>query len=119
MAYHFTDLVTFISSDQLVAFDPHCRALPEGAPGLRTNFVEGAFGARFPDQMQPFLIPEITGVGQLGAMLPGTLFRLSMRTAEQAALTQTLTPMRTAEQAALTLTLTPTSLEKLTNQSQP
>ena len=39
-SYHFTDLVSFMSRDQLIYFDPHGLFLPDGMLGLRCNFQE-------------------------------------------------------------------------------
>lgn len=40
MSYHFTDVVSFISRDQLIFFDPHGSFLPENMFGVRMNFIE-------------------------------------------------------------------------------
>src|SRR3990167_6523529 len=40
-SYHFTDVVSFVSNDQLIIFDPHGSSLPDRVLGLRTNFLTG------------------------------------------------------------------------------
>lgn len=39
-SYHFTDLVSFISRDQLIYFDPHGKYLPEKELGIRSTFTD-------------------------------------------------------------------------------
>ena len=52
-SYHISDVVQFMSNDQLVLFDPHGKHLPRELLGLRaqctTEFVE-----KYPDTMKPF-----------------------------------------------------------------
>ncbi|KAL6965910.1 hypothetical protein U1Q18_049781 [Sarracenia purpurea var. burkii] len=72
--YHFTDIPTFVSGENIVMFDPHACYLPgisPSHPGLRIKFVGRKIMEQFPDQFSPFL--------HFGCDLlhpfPGTLFR--------------------------------------------
>ena len=49
-AYHFTDVVSFVTRDQYVAFDPHATNLPGGMLGLRSNFVKDRLLDTYPAQ---------------------------------------------------------------------
>jgi hypothetical protein len=55
VAYHFTDVVSFVTRDQLVVFDPHGTSLPGGLLGLRSNFVDSALRESHPAQAAPFV----------------------------------------------------------------
>lgn len=86
-AYHFTDVVSFITRDQLVIFDPHGEHLPGNLLGMRCNFIEKELRDEYPAQATPLLweagaLPfcETT----LREPLDGTLFRLPLRTEAQA-----------------------------------
>ena len=47
VAYHFTDLPTFVSGDTVVLFDPHGRSLPcDGELGMRACFTDGLGGKK-------------------------------------------------------------------------
>ena len=103
VAYHFTDVPTFVSRKTLVMFDPHGTHLPGGMCGLRANFAPGedsalARGERFSRTMDGFraIAPLLRGEEATAAAadgsgdvlrsgFDGTLFRLPLRTAAQAA----------------------------------
>ena len=54
--YHLTDVPSFVSGDQLVAFDPHARYLPginAAAPGLRIAFTKADLGGAVPGHRRP------------------------------------------------------------------
>lgn len=56
VCYHLTDVIQFISRDQLIMFDPHTEFLPSNAPGLKLNFVSQNFAQKYPAQvMLPYL----------------------------------------------------------------
>jgi hypothetical protein len=42
VSYHFTDVISFISRDQYIIFDPHSKFLSNNSQGLRTNFLENS-----------------------------------------------------------------------------
>ncbi|XP_031090600.1 sacsin isoform X2 [Ipomoea triloba] len=78
--YHFTDIPTFVSGENVVMFDPHACNLPgisPSHPGLRIKFVGRRILEQFPDQFSPFL--------HFGCDLQhpfrGTLFRFPLRSA--------------------------------------
>jgi hypothetical protein len=101
VAYHFSDCPAFISSETLVMFDPHGQHLPDGMMGLRASFAAGsdsglARGERYSRTMDGFrtVAPIFAADGSaaarsdgdaLGGGFDGTLFRLPLRTAAQAA----------------------------------
>ncbi|XP_047319790.1 sacsin isoform X2 [Impatiens glandulifera] len=85
--YHFTDIPTFVSGENIVIFDPHACNLPgisPSHPGLRIKFAGRRILDQFPDQFSPFL--------QFGCDLqnpfPGTLFRFPLRNANVASRSQ-------------------------------
>ncbi|KAK1566595.1 hypothetical protein Q3G72_001766 [Acer saccharum] len=85
--YHFTDIPTFVSGENIVMFDPHACSLPgisPSHPGLRIKFVGRKILEQFPDQFSPFL--------HFGCDLlhpfPGTLFRFPLRSASAASRSQ-------------------------------
>jgi hypothetical protein len=83
--YHWTDLPSFISSKYLVMLDPQARFLPNvnpSNPGKMVDFISNpAIVSQFPDQFTPY---EIDGL-KWNKTFNGTLFRLPLRTPEQAA----------------------------------
>ena len=84
--YHLTDLPSFISGSKIVFFDPHAAYLPNvnpSNPGKLIDFVANRerLVARYADQFEPF---RAFGC-DLAAPFAGTLFRLPLRSAEQAA----------------------------------
>ena len=100
VSYHFTDVVQFVSGDDVVLFDPHGRALPDGQLGMRATFT-GGLGAQYPSLLAPLLRPlaRLAGTDDTRAAaddsgidytkrVDGTLFRLPLRSAEQAASSQ-------------------------------
>ncbi|OMO98695.1 Zinc finger, RING-type [Corchorus olitorius] len=78
--YHFTDIPTFVSGENIVIFDPHASNLPgisPSHPGLRIKFVGRKVLEQFPDQFSPFLYFGC----DLQQYFPGTLFRFPLRSA--------------------------------------
>ncbi|KAG0058784.1 hypothetical protein BGZ89_000970 [Linnemannia elongata] len=85
--YHLTDCPSFISGDQLMMIEPHERIFN----GLRSEFNEGAvLGSflkenqgvkKFPDQLKVFSVLEDIDFTK---SYNGTIFRLPLRTPEQA-----------------------------------
>ncbi|XP_021846367.2 uncharacterized protein [Spinacia oleracea] len=78
--YHFTDIPSFVSGENIVMFDPHACNLPgisPSHPGLRIKFVGRRILEQFPDQFTPFLYFGC----DLQHQFPGTLFRFPLRTA--------------------------------------
>ena len=51
VSYHFADVVSFVSRDQLVLFDPHGTALPDGLLGLRADFSQDCWAERHAEQL--------------------------------------------------------------------
>ncbi|XP_073158695.1 uncharacterized protein [Henckelia pumila] len=85
--YHFTDIPTFVSGENIVMFDPHACNLPgisASHPGLRIKFVDRKILEHFPDQFSPFLHFGC----DLQHPLPGTLFRFALRTSSAASRSQ-------------------------------
>ena len=85
--YHFTDVPTFVSGENIVMFDPHACYLPgisPSHPGLRIKFVGRNILEQFPDQFSPFLHFGC----DLQHPFPGTLFRFPLRTASVATRSQ-------------------------------
>ncbi|KAK9663814.1 hypothetical protein RND81_14G000300 [Saponaria officinalis] len=77
--YHFTDIPSFVSGENIVMFDPHACNLPgisPSHPGLRIKFVGRRMLEQFPDQFSPFLYFGC----DLQNHFPGTLFRFPLRT---------------------------------------
>jgi hypothetical protein len=56
VAYHFTDVVSFVSRDQFIIFDPHAKFLPGQAPGLRVNYLQNGVSETVCDVLEVFLI---------------------------------------------------------------
>ena len=81
-------MVSFVTRDQLVVFDPHGTHLPGGLLGLRCNFVEKGFRDSHAAQAAPFVWEGASALpfcdADLRAPLDGTLFRLPLRTEQQA-----------------------------------
>lgn len=85
--YHFTDIPTFVSGENIVMFDPHACNLPGISPthpGLRIKFAGRKILEQFPDQFSPF---QHFGC-DLQHPFPGTLFRFALRTANAASRSQ-------------------------------
>ncbi|KAK6241558.1 hypothetical protein SCA6_006947 [Theobroma cacao] len=81
--YHFTDIPTFVSGENIVMFDPHASNLPgisPSHPGLRIKFVGRKVLEQFPDQFSPLLYFGC----DLQQFFPGTLFRFPLRNASVA-----------------------------------
>ncbi|KAL5721483.1 hypothetical protein ACHQM5_005125 [Ranunculus cassubicifolius] len=76
--YHFTDIPSFVSGENIVIFDPHASNLPgisPSHPGLRIKFAGRRILEQFPDQFSPFLHFGC----DLQHPFPGTLFRFPLR----------------------------------------
>ncbi|XP_031371785.1 sacsin isoform X1 [Punica granatum] len=85
--YHFTDIPSFVSGENIVMFDPHACHLPgisPSHPGLRIRFAGRNMLEQFPDQFSPFLR---FGCDMLHPF-PGTLFRFPLRSATVASRSQ-------------------------------
>ncbi|GAA0148778.1 hypothetical protein LIER_08123 [Lithospermum erythrorhizon] len=85
--YHFTDIPTFVSGENVVMFDPHASNLPgisPSHPGLRIKFAGRNILGQFPDQFSPFLHFDC----DLQQPYPGTLFRFPLRSATVASRSQ-------------------------------
>ena len=85
--YHFTDIPTFVSGENIVMFDPHACNLPgisPSHPGLRIRYVGRRILEQFPDQFSPFLHFGC----DLQNPFPGTLFRFPLRSASVASRSQ-------------------------------
>ncbi|XP_071734151.1 uncharacterized protein [Rutidosis leptorrhynchoides] len=81
--YHFTDIPTFVSGENIVLFDPHACNLPgisPSHPGLRIKFSGRKILEQFPDQFSPFLHFGC----DMQQAFPGTLFRFPLRNAKVA-----------------------------------
>eukprot|EP01062_Namystynia_karyoxenos_P034324 TRINITY_DN25176_c0_g1_i1.p1 TRINITY_DN25176_c0_g1~~TRINITY_DN25176_c0_g1_i1.p1 ORF type:complete len:4799 (+),score=1553.05 TRINITY_DN25176_c0_g1_i1:126-14399(+) len=86
--YHATDLPSFVTGTTVCYFDPHCRHLPRGGDptGRRLDWSKEQVRRRIaahPAQFKPYELfgCELTAGKRFG----GTLFRLPLRTREQAA----------------------------------
>ena len=82
--YHATDLPSFLSRDFLVVLDPHCAHVSDNRsePGKMLCFLEDPKTvASSRDTFEPY---RVFGCS-LQHSYPGTIFRLPLRTAEQAA----------------------------------
>lgn len=78
--YNLSDVVTFASGGSFVAFDPHGRSLPNGVLGLRTALADS------PGLAAPLAsVGAATGWASADGALDGTLFRLALRSAADAA----------------------------------
>lgn len=85
--YHFTDIPTFVSGENIVIFDPHACNLPgisPSHPGLRIKFSGRKILEQFPDQFSPFLHFGC----DMQNSFPGTLFRFPLRNAKSASKSQ-------------------------------
>ncbi|KZV50624.1 sacsin [Dorcoceras hygrometricum] len=85
--YHFSDIPTFVSGENIVMFDPHACNLPgisASHPGLRIKFVGRKILEHFPDQFSPFLHFGC----DLQHSFPGTLFRFALRNSSAASRSQ-------------------------------
>ncbi|KAK1273593.1 hypothetical protein QJS04_geneDACA019168 [Acorus gramineus] len=85
--YHFTDVPSFVSGENIVMFDPHACHLPgisPSHPGLRIKFVGRRILDQFPDQFAPYLHFGC----DLQKPYPGTLFRFPLRNENAASRSQ-------------------------------
>ncbi|KAK2160900.1 hypothetical protein LSH36_125g03013 [Paralvinella palmiformis] len=92
VVYNITDVPSFISRNSIVFFDPHTTHLGKGIkdrsrPGIRIDMTKNkTLLKKLSDQFQPY--KDIFGCsveGQSGESYDGTLFRLPLRTKQQAA----------------------------------
>lgn len=79
-AYNITDYPSFISGQWLYIFDPHKACLPDGEPGVAYTLTPELWSA-YPDLLAPF---ASAGVAPGTLDHQGTVFRLPLRTPEQA-----------------------------------
>lgn len=83
--YHWTDLPSFVSGNHLVMLDPQARFLPNvnpSNPGKIVDFTTKNFNfEKFRDQFAPY---EVGRNHSWEKPLDGTIFRLPLRTKEQA-----------------------------------
>ncbi|CAL9081959.1 unnamed protein product [Musa acuminata var. zebrina] len=85
--YHFTDIPSFVSGENIVIFDPHASYLPgisPSHPGLRIRYMGRRILEQFPDQFSPFLHFGCN----LQEPFPGTLFRFPLRSESAASRSQ-------------------------------
>ncbi|CAG8463157.1 32867_t:CDS:2, partial [Racocetra persica] len=84
-SYHLTDVLSFVSGEQIAFLDPHAKFLPmrgnspKRPRGIKLNFLEKKFLTRFNDQCIPYLAIENCNFKQ---SFNGTLFRLPLRNIE-------------------------------------
>ena len=81
--YHLTEVPTFLSRSFLVMFDPQAKFLPDvnpANPGKRIDILSPTVQAHFADQIAPYAAFG----SDLKSEFNGTLFRLPLRTGEQA-----------------------------------
>ena len=86
--YHMTDLPSFVSTQYIVLLDPQARFLPDvnpSNPGKMIDFLANPeVVQQYSDQFAPY---EVYGVDWTKSF-DGTLFRLPLRTSEQAETSQ-------------------------------
>ena len=82
--YHLTDCPSFLSNDDtLCILDPHCKYSPEAtqdAPGGRYSNIDNDFKDVFSDTVSGYLVD----FGDRFSLKGSTMFRLPLRTVEQA-----------------------------------
>eukprot|EP00736_Rhodelphis_marinus_P006485 Rmarinus@m.28251 len=81
--YHVTDVPSFVSGRRLVFFDPHCLYLPQissSNPGKMIDFSKYDVMKQNPNQFSPYAAFGC----DMKSKFDGTLFRLPLRTTEQA-----------------------------------
>ncbi|EAW34557.1 sacsin N-terminal ATP-binding-like domain-containing protein [Lyngbya sp. PCC 8106] len=82
--YHVTDYPSFISRNRLIFFDPHGNAIPgtsKQEPGREWHFFAAGWWENYPDFLKVY---EAGGLAKNSEDFQGTLFRLPLRTEEQA-----------------------------------
>ncbi|WP_413166916.1 sacsin N-terminal ATP-binding-like domain-containing protein [Capilliphycus salinus ALCB114379] len=82
--YHVTDYPSFISRNRLIFFDPHGNAVPgtsKQEPGREWHFLAAGWWEKYPDFLKVY---EAGGLPKNSEDFQGTLFRLPLRTEEQA-----------------------------------
>eukprot|EP00754_Rhynchopus_humris_P021724 Rhum_TRINITY_DN14756_c4_g1::Rhum_TRINITY_DN14756_c4_g1_i1::g.114831::m.114831/K17592/SACS; sacsin len=84
--YHIAEMPSFVSGSSVCFFDPSLRHLPRGGPGFRLDFSEAAPTPQESKARQLLLEPyTLFGcMAAAGNAYDGTLFRLPLRSAEQA-----------------------------------
>ncbi|RUS22084.1 hypothetical protein BC937DRAFT_90449 [Endogone sp. FLAS-F59071] len=91
VAYHYTDLPSMVSGNDIIFFDPHRKYLPklqgpnaQRVAGIRRNFVNNKLTSQFEDQFQPYKrLFNLFGF-ETNKPFEGTLFRLPLRNKLQA-----------------------------------
>lgn len=112
--YNVTDWPTFLTGDRLIVFDPHRSAVVEPGtekPGFCWILNEGDCWQQFPDLMTPFEAVAELPVGTTN--FPGTIFRLPLRSVEQAASSEIKNKPFTKENAQALIEEISTSREQL------
>jgi len=93
--YHLTELPTFLSRSYLVMFDPQAKYLPDvnpANPGKRIDILSPTVQQHFVDQISPYAAFG----SDLRSEFQGTLFRLPLRTPQQAASSRLSAKIHTA-----------------------
>lgn len=101
--YHLSDLPSFVSTRYIVFFDPHCKFLPRANasnPGKRIDFVASRALETSKDQFTPY---RAFGC-DMERPFEGTLFRLPLRTPQQAQHSKLSRQAYTADDMAALLT---------------
>ena len=83
--YHIAEMPSFVSGSSVCFFDPSLRHLPRGGPGFRLDFSEAAppkDGEARRVLLEPYSLFGCRAAA--GNAYDGTLFRLPLRSAEQA-----------------------------------
>ena len=94
--YHLTEVPTFLSRSFLVMFDPQAKFLPDvnpANPGKRIDILSSTVQQHFTDQIAPYAAFG----SDLKSQFNGTLFRLPLRTAEQATSSRLSTKIHTTD----------------------
>ena len=87
--YHMSDFVSFISSGQMVIFDPHGESLPDGQLGLRCDYTDPAFQKLYPAHREAFEGVKASLMREGGVEEgEGTLFRMALRSDEAASVSE-------------------------------
>lgn len=88
--YHFTDLISVVSGDQVLFLDVNKSYLPVNKAtnkinsSMKGNFIDKKLLERYPGQFQPYTRFQSIFGSSMKEKLNGTLFRLPLRTKETA-----------------------------------
>ena len=74
VSFHLTDMVSFISGDDLVMFDPHGKSLPNGVLGLRSKWEDLEQSNLFSDTVLPFTLGVTTAFSKVCSQEDGKNF---------------------------------------------